>query len=208
MKEKRPDLPPREAGENCNARRKDGSGYCRKSAGWGTSRSSGRCRLHGGSSPRGPAHPSFKHGLFSDHLDEEDQETMELLKEYGSAEKLEELINWRLARLRRAVKHLNQGEREERSFWDAFEILVNEAAESPDGIGTNEIRELGNLMSAGQNALQSEVDLVRRLIKTHHKISEGDKLSVDHSGSGAGGAFEVSIVHHRARESGEEEGSG
>jgi hypothetical protein len=46
------DLPARDADENCNARKTDGSGYCQHSAGWGTDHTGvGRCKFHGGSTP-------------------------------------------------------------------------------------------------------------------------------------------------------------
>jgi hypothetical protein len=42
------DLPPKDPGENCNARKTDGSGYCGQPAGWGTDHDVGRCKFHGG----------------------------------------------------------------------------------------------------------------------------------------------------------------
>lgn len=43
------DLEQKEAGEYCNARKTDGSGYCQHEAGWGTEHPGhGRCRFHGG----------------------------------------------------------------------------------------------------------------------------------------------------------------
>lgn len=43
------DLEPRDPGDNCNARRTDGSGYCGQPAGWGTDHTGhGRCKYHGG----------------------------------------------------------------------------------------------------------------------------------------------------------------
>jgi len=48
------DLEKRPPDENCNARKSDGSGYCKHEAGWGTNHTGhGRCRYHGGSSPSG-----------------------------------------------------------------------------------------------------------------------------------------------------------
>lgn len=43
------DRPLREPGEQCNARRSGGSGYCGQPAGWGTDHDAGRCKFHGGS---------------------------------------------------------------------------------------------------------------------------------------------------------------
>ena len=46
------DLPPKEPGDKCNARKTDGSGYCQHAAGWGTDHTGvGRCKFHGGSTP-------------------------------------------------------------------------------------------------------------------------------------------------------------
>jgi hypothetical protein len=48
--------------EHCNARKDDGT-LCEQRAGWGTTHpGEGRCKLHGGSSLRGPDHPNYKHG--------------------------------------------------------------------------------------------------------------------------------------------------
>lgn len=41
-------LSPKDAGDKCNARRTDGSGYCGQPAGWGTDHDIGRCKFHGG----------------------------------------------------------------------------------------------------------------------------------------------------------------
>ncbi len=46
------DLPKRDAGDDCNARKTDGTGYCAQPAGWGTDHTGvGRCKYHGGSTP-------------------------------------------------------------------------------------------------------------------------------------------------------------
>jgi hypothetical protein len=43
------DLEPREPDEYCNARKTNGSGYCKHEAGWGTDHTGhGRCKFHGG----------------------------------------------------------------------------------------------------------------------------------------------------------------
>ena len=44
------DLESKPADDYCNARKTDGSGYCRHEAGWGTDHPGhGRCKFHGGS---------------------------------------------------------------------------------------------------------------------------------------------------------------
>jgi hypothetical protein len=153
----------------CNGERTDG-GSCELPAGWGTDHvGEGKCKLHGGVSPTGRDHPNFKHGLFSDYLDEQDREAIDALEEHGDAEKLDELINWRLARLRRAVEAL-QDDEDQRTFWDAFGELVAQTSE-PDA---DQIKELAKMLSQGNRAMQDEIDLVRKLIKDRNKIAEGE----------------------------------
>lgn len=160
----------------CGANKRDGSGdKCSLPAGWGTDHvGEGNCKLHGGAAvKKGRENPNFKHGLFSDHLDEQDQETIEILEEYGDAEKLDSLINWRLARLRRAVESLHDDE-DARTFWDAFEELVAQTGDpEPD-----QIKQLAKMLSSGNRAMQEEIDLVRKLIKDHNKITEGESVEV------------------------------
>jgi hypothetical protein len=158
----------------CGRPKRQGEGECQLPAGWGTEHTGeGACKLHGGNTPRGEDNPAFKHGLFSDYLDEEDRRAAEALEEYGNAEKLEELINWRLARLRRAVRELS--EEDEMSFWDAFEAILDQTGEVEKG----EIRELARMLDQNNRAMQEEIDLVRKLIKDHDSIA-GD-------GGGLGG---------------------
>lgn len=150
------------------------AGGCGQAAGWGTDHVGvGACKLHGGRNGRGRNSNAFKHGLFSDYLDEEDRETIDELDEYGDAEKLDELINWRLARLRRAVKAMQDPE-EERNFWDAFAELVRQTGNPDEG----QIKELAKMLSSGNRAMQDEIDLIRKLIKDRNKIAEGDDVNL------------------------------
>jgi len=132
----------------------------------------GTCRFHGGQSKRGEEHPNFEHGLFSDHLGPAERDTIEALGEYDDEEKLEELINWRLARLRRAVEAMDSGR--EATFWDAFREIVDSTGE----VEAEEIQELAKMLSKGNRAMQNEIDLVRKLIKDHNKIAEGEDVNL------------------------------
>lgn len=153
------------------------NGGCGLPAGWGTDHNGvGGCKLHGGKSPKGDEHPNFKHGLFSDYLSEEDRDTIDALEEFDDAEKLDELINWRLARLRRAVRALS--DEDERNFWDAFAEIVDSAGP----VGADEIHELAAMLDRGNRAMQNEIDLVRKLIKDRNKVAEGESVQVEHSG--------------------------
>lgn len=135
----------------------------------------GKCDIHGGKSEgkSGEDNPAFKHGLFSDYLGEEDRRAIDVLEEHGDAEKLDELINWRLARLRRAVRALNDGA-DERSFWDAFAEIVDKSGP----VEAEEISELAKMLDRGNRAMQAEIDLVRKLIKDRNKIAEGEDHNV------------------------------
>lgn len=53
----------------CGAKTRSGD-KCKHEAGWGTDHvGTGRCRLHGGCSPKGPDSPQFKHGERSKYFD-------------------------------------------------------------------------------------------------------------------------------------------
>jgi hypothetical protein len=146
---------------------------CGLPAGWGTDHvGEGRCRFHGGDAPRGEDSPHFEHGLFSDHLSEEDRQTVDALGGFGDVEKLDELINWRLARLRRYLREMSDDE--EMSFWDAFREVVDAA----DEVSDDEIRALAAMLDKNNRAVQEEIDLVRKLIKDRNKIAEGDDVNV------------------------------
>lgn len=155
----------------CEATAKSTDERCGQPAG-----PSGKCRFHGDASPKGEDHPSFEHGLFSDYLSEEDRRTIDRLEEFDDAEKLDEIINWRLARLRRAVRSLS--DEQERNFWDAFADVVDSAGP----VEAEEIAELAKMLDRGNRALQDEIDLVRKLIKDRNKITEGNTVNVEHSG--------------------------
>ena len=64
--------------DRCGAKCRDG-GYCTQYP----VGSNDRCRMHGGSSPRGEDSPQFKHGLFSDYLPPEERDTIDALDEFG-----------------------------------------------------------------------------------------------------------------------------
>lgn len=165
----------------CEATAKSTGERCRRAA----TDSHGKCDVHGGKSPTGEDSPHFEHGLFSDHLGEAERHTIDALSEYDDSQKLDELINWRLARLRRAVEAMDSGT--EATFWDAFAEIVDSA----DPIEAEEIRELARMLDQGNRAMQEEIDLVRKLIKDHNKIAEGEDINLGWremlAGAGEGG---------------------
>lgn len=55
--------------KTCGANLKNGSGHCTQPAGWGTDHvGEGRCKLHGGKTPRGADSPHFVHGARSIYM--------------------------------------------------------------------------------------------------------------------------------------------
>ena len=114
--------------------------------------SNGKGDKHGENSLRERDHPSFKCGLFSGYLDEEDPRVIDAHEKYDDADKLDELINRRLARLRRAVQALND-QAYLRTFWDAFAETVQKAG----SVEAEEIGELANMHARGNH---EEVDRI------------------------------------------------
>jgi hypothetical protein len=138
----------------------------------------GKCDIHGGKSKAGAENGNFKHGLFSDHLSEEDRHTISALEGMDDGEKLDELINWRLARLQRYLRQKSDAERE--SFFDKFDKMVQEGRKNGEpGLSAEQIKELAKALSMNNRAAQDEIDLVRKLIKDRNKIAEGE--DVNHS---------------------------
>jgi hypothetical protein len=137
----------------------------------------GKCDIHGGETPSGTDSPHFEHGLFSDYLSEEDRQAMAALEEYDDAEKLDELVNWRLARLRRYLRQMDEAERE--SFFDKFDRMVQEARKNGEpGLSAKQIKQLGRTLNQNNRAAQQEIDLVRKLIKDRNKIAEGEDVNL------------------------------
>ena len=152
------------------------TGYCRAEAGKGTAHfGEGRCRVHGGATPRGAENPNFEHGIFSDYLSEDDKLAVDAIGEYENEEKLQEMIDWRIAKLRRAVR-ANEDDMST-SFWDAYKELIR----STDSIGVEEIKELSKLAGSEDGRVRAEIDQIRKLIKDHNAITEGQKINMSPS---------------------------
>lgn len=180
------EVPMREPGEDCNGkrweRREEGPniflGYCGNPAGKGTDHvGSGRCKFHGGNNPSGEDHPNFEHGLYSDVLSEDDREDLAAIEAMDNAVKLQSMINYELLRIRRAVGYLEGSDDDDRTFWDAFEEIMQAATET--GIESDDIRELAGMLDSGNQILVKRMSHIRRLIKTYHEITEGKQINID-----------------------------
>lgn len=108
----------------CNARRRGsselpeqqpgewaGEGYCRQKAGWGTAHvGSGRCKLHGGATPRGYVLPHTTHGRYSKDLPTKLAERYRVAEQDTALYELRDEIQLIDARLGELVDRLNTGE--------------------------------------------------------------------------------------------------
>lgn len=205
------DVPKIEPGEDCNARKSsDGifKGYCRNRSGYKTDHvGDGRCFLHGGNSPRGSKSPNFKHGLFSDYLSEDDREDMEVIEARGNLANLQSMIDYEFLRLRRAIRNI-EGEEENDGFWDAYNRIVSEAADT--GLDSDKISSLAELFDSSHRALNERIEEIRRLVKTYEELTEGKSINIDAdvrsevSGPG-GGAISIEWMESRAEQENEEE---
>lgn len=139
----------------------------------------GKCDIHGGKSKRGSESGPFKHGLFSDYLDPEDRDAVDALGEFGAVEKLDAMIDWRLARLRRAVRAMNQDS--EMSFYEAVEKIIEQGSLNgkEPGLSASQMGKLAKMLDRNNSAVQMEIDLVRKLIKDRNKIAEGEDHNVN-----------------------------
>lgn len=205
-------VPQREPGEKCNARRskkKGGErvfvGYCKNPAGKNTEHfGDGRCSNHGGCSPRGEESPHFEHGLYSDYLSEEDREELEAIDARGNLANLQSTINFEFLRLRRAVRHMEEQSEEEESesFWDAYNRIIREAAAS--GLGSEEIGALAELLDSSYTAFNERIESIRRLVKTYEELTEGRKVNIDgeyshtHTGEEGGAPIQIEWKESRA----------
>ncbi len=72
----------------CGAKTKATGEPCRRPRGWGASNTSGRCKFHGGASPRGPAHAQWRHGMYSKYGTHDGQDVQAILESLDPDEEL------------------------------------------------------------------------------------------------------------------------
>ncbi len=116
--------------------------------------------MHGGTQPVGPDNPNFKHGIFSDYMDDGDLADIEAIEGMSNPEALQEQINYLLLKARRAVAYIEGNWEDSGSFYEAFEEVIEEAS-TGDGIGSEEIRELANFLDSGDDALLQLMGTIR-----------------------------------------------
>jgi hypothetical protein len=161
----------------CDATNRNGD-PCGLPAGWGTDHvGDGRCKLHGGASATGEDNGAFKHGLFSDHMSEEDRAVADALSDMSTEAKMRETADLLLVRLRRAVAYLNEEGNADRDFWDAFAELV----EKTDDPEAGEIKELAGMLDVANSSMIHMIDTARKALKTLHDIEDDSPDRVEHS---------------------------
>lgn len=170
--------------DRCGAECRDG-GYCENYPVDGRD----RCRMHGGAQPRGMDSPNAVHGLRSDYLTEADRELYDEVRQHDNAALIQEEI-WAIkTKLLRAARAADGDDGQTL----AHDMLEKIEAGQADGEVVNA---LAKLLQTSEQAVDRAIGRLNDLVKTHHKITEGETLHHEHSGDG-GGAFEVSITHHR-----------
>lgn len=154
----------------CNATTRD-DGYCESYPVQGRD----RCRMHGGAQPQGMDSPNAVHGLRSDYLSEEDQEIYDEVSQHDNAELVQEEI-WSIkTKLLRAAREAD-GE-------DGQQMARNLVEKVEDGeADADVVRALAKLLKTSEGAVDRAIGRLNDLVKTHHKITEGDTVNVEHSG--------------------------
>lgn len=150
--------------DRCAAQCKSG-GYCENYPVEGSE----RCRMHGGSTPKGMDSPHAVHGLRSPYLSEEDREIYDEVRKHDNAELIQEEI-WSIkTKLLRAAREAGGNE---------AEPLVREMLEDVDDVDEETIGALAKTLQVSQSALDRALGRLNDLVKTHHKITEGETLNV------------------------------
>lgn len=170
--------------DRCGAKCRDG-GYCTQYPVDGSE----RCRMHGGTQPKGMDSPNAVHGLRSKYLTDDDLEIYEQVQQHDNAALIQEEI-WAIkTKLLRAAREAD-GEGGVKLATDLVEKV--EDGEADDDV----VRALAKLLQVSEGAVDRALGRLNDLVKTHHKITEGETLKHEHTGDG-GGPLQVSIIHER-----------
>lgn len=156
--------------DRCGAETRDG-GYCENYP----VDDADRCRMHGGTQPTGMDSPNAVHGLRSDYLSEEDREIYDDVRQHDNAELIQEEI-WAIkTKLLRAARAAD-GDGGQQLAKDMLEKV--EDGEADEDV----VAALAKLLKTSESAVDRALGRLNDLVKTHHKITEGDTVSVEHSG--------------------------
>lgn len=135
----------------------------------------GKCGYHGGKSPKGMDSPNAVHGLRSKYLNDEDREIYDAVTEQPNADLVQEEIWMIKTKLLRAARETEGSE----GVGMARDLLEKvEDGEADDDV----VRALAKLLQVSNGAVDRAIGRMNDLVKTHHKITEGDTVNVEHSG--------------------------
>lgn len=134
--------------------------------------------------------PNAIHALRSEYMDDETQEIYQEVSEQSNAAIIQEEI-WAIkARILRAAKA--SGNNEATALARELTEEINENQTIDPAI----VDSLAKMIQISDQALDRALGRLNDLVKTHHKITEGETLNlsgdIEHSGG-----FDVSITHHR-----------
>lgn len=149
----------------------------------------GRCRLHGGLTPSGPASPHWKHGRHSEYMKRNG-----LLARYDKASKDPEIISLRseLALVDTRVSQLLEriGEHGNVGLWkdarkklDAFKAAAGKGKNAVAGARAA-LQQLDDLITQGLEdahaweELRESIELRRKVAETVHRIEQSAEYSV------------------------------
>jgi DNA-binding phage protein len=165
--------------DRCGAKCRDG-GCCTQYPVDGSE----RCRMHGGTQPKGMDSPNAVHGLRSDYFSEEDREIYEEVRQHDNAELIQEEI-WAIkTKLLRAAREAGG---------NGAESLVRDMLEDVTAVHEDTIAALAKTLQVSEEAIDRALGRLNDLVKTYHKITEGETHHHEHSGGG-GGAIEFDVT--------------
>lgn len=157
--------------DRCAAQCRDG-GYCTQYPVEGRE----RCRMHGGTQPRGMDSPNAVHGLRSQYLTDDDQDIYEEVRAHDNAALIQEEI-WAIkTKLLRAAREADGD--------DGHQLARDMLEKIEDGQADKEvIAALAKLLKTSEGAVDRAIGRLNDLVKTHHKITEGETLNVESDGT-------------------------
>lgn len=206
-----------------NGRKREDYPFCLQAAGWGTDRSTGACKSHGGAggAPSGWQNGNAKHLLYSEEMTEDDRDVFEaiVVGEDGepmsiadAADLLKNMVAWESTRLKRAIEKTPGVERIDFYYCPS---CGDKKKNDPSGLCGNrymtqdgmrectyegEYDEGDSFVDFGDKAVERKESHVANLIRTLKQVTEGTDVNVQgshdvtHKGDPEA-PVEVSITH-------------
>lgn len=185
-----------------NGNKREDIPYCLQSAGWGTDRSTGHCKAHGGAggAPEGWKNGNARHLLFSKRMNDDDREEFEALVETADgerigveemAEMLETMIGFEYMRLSRAVDAVPDVELVEKYECpkcgetytkplppECTGFDMTDGHPTPCEARAESFNPGDKFVAFGDKAVERKEGTISNLIETYKKITEGQDVNV------------------------------